>query len=701
MKKLILLLSLNLIIGFCHAQTLISGIIKDNKSNSLPGVSVSIKNSYDGTSSNSTGKFSFKSFEKGEQWLVYSAIGFGLDSTKLVLDGTAIQLLLTLKEKLNELNAVVISAGTFEASDTKKGVVLNSLDVATTAGAEADVFAALQTLPGTQPAASENGLFVRGGAASETNTYFDGMLIKNPFNTQVPDQASRGRFSPFLFKGTTFSAGGYSAVYGQALSSALILESKDLPAKTVSDISLMTVGAGFNQDIRFKNSALSIGGNYINLKPALSVFKQQTDWVNEPTSAGGTIQYKLKTSNTGIFKSYVEYSKSDLSLNTNNLDSQTKNPFSNGNLNFYSNLSYQDYIGSNWKINTAFSASNNQDNGLININQYGKRDRLVQAKATVTRYIGTLSTIKIGTDWLNSNREESWDGLKRDYHDNLNSAYAEADIFLSQNLVARVGLRGEYSSYLGAANIAPRLSLAYKTGKFSQLSFAYGEFFQNPEDQYLVQSKQLNFQKATHYLANFQKIGSGQTFRVEAYYKKYADLVKTNPTLNNNGFGYAKGVDLFWRDKKTFKGVDYWVSYSYLDTKRDFQNYPTLATPHFGAKHSLNIVYKQFFSKLKSYVGATYSVASGRPFNNPNALEFMNERTKTFQNLSVNVSYLTRFFGNYTVLYTSVSNLPGFKNVFGYHYSQNGNNRQAIEPAALRNVFVGLFISIGDDTYKN
>jgi hypothetical protein len=79
----------------------------------------------------------------------------------------------------------------------------------------------------------------------------------------------------------------------------------------------------------------------------------------------------------------------------------------------------------------------------------------------------------------------------------------------------------------------------------------------------------------------------------------------------------------------------------------------------------------------------------------------MNERTKTFQNLSINVSYLTKIFGNYTVLYTSVSNLPGFKNEFGYNYSQDGNNRQAIEPAALRNVFVGLFITIGDDTYKN
>ncbi|MBU1373146.1 MAG: TonB-dependent receptor [Bacteroidetes bacterium] len=701
MKKLILFFTLFIIIGESQAQTMINGIVKDAKSNPISGVSISIKDSYDGTSSDSTGKFTFKSNESGEQWLVFSAIGFGTDSTKIILKGTTLQLNLILKEKLNALNAVTITAGTFEASDSKKGVVLNSLDVATTAGAQADVYAALQTLPGTQPAAGESGLFVRGGSAAETNTYFDGLLVKNPFNTQLPDIASRGRFSPFLFKGTTFSAGGYSAVYGQALSSALILESKDLPEKTTTDVSVMTVGLGIDQTIRFKNSALSIGGSYINLKPAFSIFKQETDWNTEPASAGGTVIYKWKTSKTGMLKSYSEYSKSEVSLNTADLNSQQKSLFSNTNNNFYTNLTYQDYIGNDWKIISGFSASNNKDIGLQAINSYGRQDRLLQGKTTFTRYIGQLSTLKFGGDWLNSHRDESWNGLSRAYNDQLFSAYAESDIFLSNALVARVGLRAEHSSYLNLNNLAPRLSLAYKTGKSSQVSLAYGEFFQNPEDQYLVQTNQLGFQKATHYLANFQKMANGQTFRIEAYYKKYADLVKSTPNLNNNGFGYARGIDLFWRDKKTFKGVDYWISYSYLDTKRDFRNYPTEVTPDFGAKHSLNIVYKQFFSKLKSYVGATYSVASGRPFYNPNAIEFMSDKTKTYQNLSVNVSYLTRVFNKYTVIYASVSNLPGFKNVYGYHYSTDGQYREAIQPPALRSIFLGMFITIGDNTYKN
>lgn len=701
MNKLILILAIFITIGTSQAQTIISGSVKYGKEKVIAGASISIKDSYDGTSSDSTGKFSFKTFDKGEQWVIFSAIGYGTDSIKINIVNQNVQLNLFLKEKLNELNAVVISAGTFEASDSKKGVVLNSLDVATTAGAEADIFAALQTLPGTQPAAGENGLFVRGGSAAEANTYFDGMLIKNPFNTQLPDIASRGRFSPFLFKGTTFSAGGYSAVYGQALSSALILESKDLPTKTTTDISIMTVGLGLDQTVKFKNSALTIGASYIDLKPAFLAFKQDVDWQNEPQSASGTIMYKVKTSKTGLLKAYTEYSNANVSLNTPDLNTSTSSFFSNINKNFYSNISHQDYIGNNWKINSAVSTSSNKDNGLQGLNNYGRRDELTQAKSTITRYIGTLSTIKFGTDFMHSKRTEQWNGLSRNYTDNLTSAYAEGDFFLSNALVARVGLRAEHSDYLKANNLAPRLSLAYKTGKSSQVSLAYGQFFQNPEDQYLVLTPNLGFQKATHYMANFQKMADGQTFRIEGYYKNYDNLVKTNPTLNNNGSGYAKGIDLFWRDKKTFNGVDYWISYSYLDTKRDFRDYPTAATPEFGAKHSLNVVYKQFFSKISSYVGATYSIASGRPFFNPNNAEFMGDKTKHFQNLSVNVSYLTSILGKYAVIYASVSNLPGFKNVFGYHYSNDGQTRSTIQPPALRNIFVGMFITLGDNTYKN
>ncbi|MGY0036303.1 carboxypeptidase-like regulatory domain-containing protein [Pedobacter sp. NJ-S-72] len=284
------------------AQTKISGVLKTTKGIPVANANISLRNSYDGTSTDSTGRFIFTTSETGLRFLQYSALNFEKDSVQINLGKENITINLTIKEAPNLLQTVSISAGSFITGDKRKGAILSSMDIATIAGSRADIFAAMQSLPGAQTSFSESGLFVRGGSASETKTYFDGMLVKSPFNATVPDQASRGRLSAFLFKGTSFSAGGYSAEYGQALSSALVLESTDLPEKTTTGISLLSVGGGIDQNIRFKNSSITVGGYYYNLSPIYSLIKQNHDYVKAPEQLGGNIQYKSKTSETGFKK---------------------------------------------------------------------------------------------------------------------------------------------------------------------------------------------------------------------------------------------------------------------------------------------------------------------------------------------------------------------------------------------------------------
>lgn len=74
----------------------------------------------------------------------------------------------------------MISAGSFESSDENKAVILKPLDILTT-GADADIYSTLETLPGTQQIGETDGLFVRGGSASETKTLIDEMTVQNPF----------------------------------------------------------------------------------------------------------------------------------------------------------------------------------------------------------------------------------------------------------------------------------------------------------------------------------------------------------------------------------------------------------------------------------------------------------------------------------------------------------------------------------------
>src|SRR5438876_284507 len=56
------------------AQTLVSGTVRDLSGNPVSGATVALKDSYDGTTTDSLGKFSFATVEKGEQVVTVSSI---------------------------------------------------------------------------------------------------------------------------------------------------------------------------------------------------------------------------------------------------------------------------------------------------------------------------------------------------------------------------------------------------------------------------------------------------------------------------------------------------------------------------------------------------------------------------------------------------------------------------------------------------
>jgi outer membrane cobalamin receptor len=217
----------------------------------------------------------------------------------------------------------------------------------------------------------------------------------------------------------------------------------------------------------------------------------------------------------------------------------------------------------------------------------------------------------------------------------------------------------------------------------------------------------INEEKADHYIFNYQLIENNRTFRAEIYYKKYNDLIKyinaEKTLINSDGFGYAKGFELFWRDNQTINNFDYWVSYSYLNTERNYLDFPVQSTPTFASAHNFSVVGKYFFSRLKSQVGATYSFASGRPYNNPNEDGFNASKTKSYQDLSLNVAYLPR---PEVILYFSITNLLGRDNIFGYEYGDTINenglyNSRAIRQPAPRFLFVGIFITLSREKSVN
>ena len=720
------------------SQAVITGVVKSNRSKPIYGVSISLKGSYDGATSDSSGNFSFTTSEKGKVLLLATAIGYKSHEQPLNLDEKNDSIVIILKEEITELEAVTISAGTFEASDRKRAsAVLDPIDIVTTASANGDITGALKTLPGAQQVGESEGLYVRGGTAAETKTFIDGTLVNNFFYSSVPNVAQFSRFSPFIFKGTVFSTGGYSALYGQALSSALILESIDLPDRSSASVGLtiLSANAGFQQLSKDKRSSWGINYGYTNLAPAFAVIRQKQDYSHAPAYHNADANFRIKTSNTGILKYYGYFSSNKLAFTTNSIDSVGYlDRFAISNTNIYHNLSWREAIGKRWKINIGGSYTNNKDHINGSMQDVNKNDVLLNglefknfkvdtkgdyfnAKFVLEKRLKGLSAIRFGAEY-----NYSHDKLKYTAYDgqaypgrmteSINSFFAETDIYITNALAAKAGGRMEYSTIVEKTNFAPRVSVAYKLSKGTQASLAYGVFYQDPERKYLPSANKLDFMKATHYIVQFQRVINQQSFRAEVFYKKYDNLIKTSFTnqqesaINNNGFGDAKGIEFFWRDKKTFKNLDYWISYSYLDTKRDFLNFPFAIAPNFAAKHTGSLVIKRFVQDWKMNLNAAYNYASGRPYYNIgyyNGNYKFNDRgtIPDYHNVSFSINYLP-FIGkkdpkSYTVWVMQISNIFNIKQTYGYQYSYNGIRKEAIVPSSRMFVFIGAFISFGVD----
>jgi len=717
MKTLLftLLLLLTSILGLqAQSATLLSGTIHDTQGQPLPGVNVFLRGTFDGTATDSAGVFRLETTLAGTQVLVLSLLGYEPQNLPLTLSGQPVQLRLKLKADRHQLGGVTITAGAFEASDEKRGAVLKPLDIVTTAGALGDVAGALNALPGTTRVGEEGKLFVRGGAAGETKTYLDGLPVQTPYNGSVPSVPARGRFSPFLFKGTVFSTGGYSAEYGQALSAVVLLNTTDLAPETQTGVSLMSVGGSLSRVQRWERTSVAATADYVNLQPYFGLVPQSFGWVKAPQSMASSLSVRHRTGEAGMLKVYGVWQQQRLSLRQPNEALSADRAVALHNGNGYLNASFRSPLRGGWSLQTGAALTRDDNTVRPDVARVQEIEQSLVARVVLTNdSAGTKWTLKLGAEGLGQQYRRTYQEAEDApvwrtgrFTERRASAFVEADVSLAERLMARAGGRAEYSGLLGRGNVAPRLAVAWQTGAHSSVSGAYGLFYQTPTNDLLRVTSALRFEEAQHAMLTYQRTHNNQTLRAEAYHKTYDHLTVFDgqqpteaSTYRSTGTGYARGLDLYWRDRKTLKNTDYWISYGLLDTRRQFREDPVSAVPTFAARHNLNVVGKYWVAKLHTQVGFTASYGSPRRYHNPNEEGYNQGRLPSYQDLSLNASYLTTIAKQFTIIYVSVSNVLGRENVFGYRFADTAApdgsyGRAAVMPSAPRMLFVGVFISI-------
>ncbi|MGZ8852569.1 MAG: carboxypeptidase regulatory-like domain-containing protein, partial [Thermoanaerobaculia bacterium] len=161
-----------------HAAT-VRGIVRDDGGDALPGVTVYEKGSNDTVVTDGAGRFTIEVASLPATLVAF--LGGFEPSTVTATDGDV-----EFRLKLAAVNDSVTVTARAPRSADMSAYDFRPLDIVRTPGAQADVFKALQTLPGVVKIDDGAGIFVRGGDVSEVRVLLDGAPIEHPFRYESP-----------------------------------------------------------------------------------------------------------------------------------------------------------------------------------------------------------------------------------------------------------------------------------------------------------------------------------------------------------------------------------------------------------------------------------------------------------------------------------------------------------------------------------
>lgn len=566
---------------------------------------------------------------------------------------------------------------------------LQPVDLVTVGGSNGDLYRALQTLPGVQLQGESGRLLVRGGNSNETQTYIDGMHVLNPYTTTGTDTPARGRYSTFMFSGVNLASGGQSQEYGEALSAVLPLETKDYSTVNKFGMNVSTVGMGGGGTRAFNRSSLSLNLDYQNLVPYDRVYPSRIDFKRPYRMLSGATQFRYTPNEKTLFKFYVGYDRTDFS-NYTDIDHHL---FGLGENNIYLNTTFRKRTAFdwNWFIGTAYSFYDRKVKGAVKDRDvWNERQQEFHLKAKFFKLFTSRLRLDMGVEtFVRSYRNHYQLETLRDMHQMYPTIYAgflSSAFYLSENLKTEISLRPEYTSLNRTMNWSPRAAVSY-TWNHLLVSVVAGQYTQLPENDYLIRNISLPSNVCRQVLFSLQYEQGGRFYKAEFYYKNYKKLELSVPDgITPDGYGYSKGIDLYFCDNALWKNFEYRLSYSYNLSKRKYREYTELTVPQYATRHNASLVLKYSVPRLRTIFSVTDGVASGRPYHNPELSELMNDEVKPYHSLDLGITVLA---GKKVIVHASATNLLGRKNEYGRI------DGEAVRTSSDHFFYLGVYITLG------
>jgi len=247
--------------SFINGQDkVITGTVSDTSGNAVVGATVFIPSLEKGTLSGNDGSFRL-AFTPGtgrNLAVIFSCIGYKADTLTLDVSNIPHMIMVMLSPATTVIEAVEVRAVrpdnvTVIGIPAVAGVVIPSVS----GGVEATV----ATLPGvTSFSELSSGYSVRGGSYDENLVYLNDVEIYRPYLIRTGQQEGLSRINPDLTASVNFSPGGFSAAYGDRMSSVLDITYRE-PETREGSVSVSLLTSSAHAGVRSRDNRLwLIGG---------------------------------------------------------------------------------------------------------------------------------------------------------------------------------------------------------------------------------------------------------------------------------------------------------------------------------------------------------------------------------------------------------------------------------------------------------
>ena len=667
----------------------ISGkIIHASTNQPLEGANIILRGQTIGAATDREGFFRIPSVPVGSYELVISSLGFKpvLVTDIVIRSNRVTQVNRSLEEAFIEAEEVIVEGGRYFEENSENLTSAQSLsyeEIRRAAGAIGDVLRLTQALPGVAITNDQrNDLVVRGGSPSENLVLIDNIEIPslNHFGAQNTSGGPISMLNTEFLSDASFFSGGFSAQYGNRLSSVLDISMREGSRERFSadlEMGIAGFGAIVEGPISEKGSYMfSLRRSYLEfLEGAIGLTAVPEYW-----NLNAKMVYQLNPSNKLTLISLGGIDDIQFVVDPDDLEDPSLENTDFGGWQTINGINWQHLISptvfGNLALSDAMYAYNNEvfDEELGNQLTFRQRDiegvtslrygltilprrigefrvgfdaRVLRANYDLQLPLGVLSPLNPEPVRLNPI------SLDERFSTTQAGAYAEFSPKISTRLTLNIGGRYEYFDFIEASRISPRASLRFALHPAVNLNASWGHYYQMPSLVFLNAdpvNKDLKPMRADHYIAGLSFFPRDDIrITAEGYIKEYADypvstqfetltLANTGDDFGVNnllfpmtseGNGISRGLEIYAQKKMTnnFYGQ---ISYSYSQTEH--QALDGVRRPaSFDIPHTFTILGGYAFGEWE--LSGKFTYASGRPFT-PYLTDLSTDQNRAILDLS-------------------------------------------------------------------